>query len=173
MRAALLKSNWSPLSVLGVLLLLLGLVLSNVGGTVINFPDHQRLTQSDTVLTRASKMATLFENNGLAALLSVTNGNPFYTTYYQPPPEPKPPPTKKVELVYHGFYQTADGKKLAFVHVADRVVVAPAGTEVAAGFTITEIEFESVKLTNSVGTTTLLPFKTKKQLEIPTSAAPK
>lgn len=167
-----LKSNWSPISLLGALVLLLILVLSNVGGSILQLPQNPRRSSAGGALSKINRLNSLFASSNVLSLLQITNSNPFFTTFYLPAPAPKPPATKKVDAVYQGFYQTADGRKLAFIKLGDALTVAPLGTKIAADFAVSEITFESVKLTNAAAAAQVLEFNARKQIEIPNVTQP-
>jgi hypothetical protein len=101
-------------------------------------------------------------------LAPLTNGmNPFFTTYFQPPPAPPPITTRKVELMYQGFFETAEGGRQAFIRVGTNVFIGAPGTNVIANYSVARIEHGSLTLTNEANEPTVLNFRAKTELVVP------
>ena len=95
--------------------------------------------------------------------------NPFFTRYFVPAPTPAPPPptARKIDVVYQGFYQTADGPKHVIVKVAETLVIATVGAPIATNIFIAGATMQTLTLTNLAAQTNLLLLNIKKELEIP------
>jgi hypothetical protein len=98
---------------------------------------------------------------------AVNSPNPFYTQYFVPPPSPAPPTTRKIEVTYQGFYQTADGPKCAILKLGDGFVMSRVGTSVATNVFVADATLQSLTLTNPQAQATLLPLNVKKEIEVP------
>jgi len=92
-----------------------------------------------------------------------------YTLHFQPPPPPPPPPTKKVELLFQGWYLGSSGEQRAFVKLGDALLILTNGAKVVADHTIKEIGLRTLTLTNAAGQTNVLPFNVKKAVDVPAS----
>jgi hypothetical protein len=98
--------------------------------------------------------------------------NPFYTAHFEPPPKPKPKPpppaakTRKVNLLYQGFFKTAGGEPMAYVLVDKETVVGTIGAKVVADYEIAGISMQGLTLKGGEDET-VLPFREEKQIEIP------
>jgi hypothetical protein len=109
----------------------------------------------------------MFSLDTLGQLAPLTNRiTPFHTTYFQPPPA-KPVTTRKVELTYRGFYETAQGQKRAFVRVDDQVLVASVGAKLLGDLVVTDIALRTLVLTNGQAQSNRLEFNAGKLMEIP------
>jgi hypothetical protein len=101
-------------------------------------------------------------------LLPLTNGmNPFFTIYFQPPPAPPPITTRKVELMYQGFFETTQGERRAFLRVGTNTFIGAPGTNVIANYSVAQIEHGSLTLTNESNEPTVLNFRAKAELIVP------
>ncbi len=92
----------------------------------------------------------------------------FWTGSLEPmsPPPPAPPTTMKVSLTYQGFFETADGRKLAYVKVADKQVIGTRGTIVSADYAIAGIDLKTLTIRNAAQTN-VLNFNTPTDIEVP------
>lgn len=168
---SLVKDRWLTAALQTGLVILLVLILKDWGGQLPAFPNlkgrHVPLSQSVPV----GKIEALFSAASLAQMMPATNAaNPFFTSHFQPPPAPPPPPpatTRKVELIYQGFFQVESGAKNAFIKAGDSLVTGPVGTKVVADWVLASIELNTVLLTNNAAQTNLLQFNAKKEVEIP------
>src|SRR5206468_1426922 len=109
----------------------------------------------------------------------LANGKePFYTLNFEPPPPapapviqaPKPPPpplVKKLTVLYQGVYQTASGAKKAFLQVDGKLSILPAGSIIAADWTITDISPKNLTVTNHAAKTNVLNFNRATEIEVP------
>ena len=84
-----------------------------------------------------------------------------------PPPAAPAPPTKmKLSLTYQGFFETAEGLKLAYVKVADRQVIATNGAQVSSDYVIAGFDLKTITIRNATQTNTL-NFNTPTEIEVP------
>lgn len=117
------------------------------------------------------KLEPLFAQGQVAqALGNVTNApDPFFTRYFVPPAPPAPPPptTRKIEVAYQGFYQTADGPKQAVLNLEGGLKVVRVGGLVATNWYAADASMQSVILTNTSAQTNILTINSKKQIEVP------
>ncbi|MBL9127779.1 MAG: hypothetical protein JNL97_09035 [Verrucomicrobiales bacterium] len=98
-------------------------------------------------------------------------GNPFFTLAIQPPPPPTPPPaapsTRKLDLVYRGFFETSARVRRAVVQVADKQVIAGKGERVVADYSVADIQLGHLGMTNAAGVAAKLDFSKAAQIEVP------
>lgn len=84
-----------------------------------------------------------------------------------PPVLPPPAPTTmKVSFTYQGFFEAADGLKLAFVKVADKQVVVTNGAPVSSNYVIAGFDLKTLTV-RSATQTNMLNFNTPTELEVP------
>ena len=84
-----------------------------------------------------------------------------------PPVLPPPAPTKmKVSFTYQGFFESADGLKLAFVKVADKQVIGTNGATVSSDYVIAGFDLKTM-MVRSATQTNVLNFNTPTELEVP------
>ncbi len=82
------------------------------------------------------------------------------------PPAAPAATTKKVSLTYQGFFETADGRKLAYVKVADRQVIGTNGAPIEADFKIAEFDLKTLTIRSATRTNSL-SFNTPTEIEVP------
>lgn len=125
---------------------------------------------AQTVLPTA-KLEPLFASGQIRqTICNPTNTpNPFFTRYFVPPAPPPPPPptTRKIEMVYQGFYQTANGPKYAVLNVAGGLMVVRVGALVATNVYVADASLQNVVLTNTTAQTNALTLNAKKEIEVP------
>ena len=170
------NSRWFSAAVLLGTLVLLTLAVFDLGGDLQHRAELKRRANPPDAILLVGKIEALFSPATLVAMRPATNGvNAFYTTHFQPPPappkppDPTPPPPapKKIQLTYQGVYQTAGGKKKAFVKVGDGLFVGPVGAKVAADLVVAEITVRTLILKNASSQTNILEFNVKKDVEVP------
>jgi hypothetical protein len=156
--AVLLLSGLTALLVLAAL---------SLGGSMPELPAPNRGPDEARTLIPVGGVDALFAPSSIAQLALRTNlHSPFYTTFYQPP-LPQAPTTRKVELTYQGFVETAAGERRAFIRTGDTLFVGPIGSKVLADLVVLEITTRTLTLTNSTSTTNVLEFNARKELEVP------
>ncbi len=167
-----LRSRWFAITVHAGLWLLVYLVLTHLGGKPPDFRET-RFVAAPATSTPPSfdRLVTLFSPAEWPKPLSVTNGpDPFMTRYFVPPPTPAPPPpptSRKIEVTYLGFYQTADNPQDAIVKVADSFVIARVGRPIETNLFVAQAKMQSLLLTNLAAQTNLVLLNVKKQIEVP------
>ena len=155
----------------GFLALGLSITLS-LGGTLPPRPDLSLRAGRASNLVPIEKAQALFAPEVFKDLPKLTNApDVFYTTYFQPAPKPKPrpPTTKKVNLTYLGFVEGGSGQREAYIQTDAGLVTGPAGTKLIDHFVVSAITLEALTVQADGGTTNVLPFNVKQELEIPVS----
>ena len=122
--------------------------------------------QSVVPAARLDPLFAPISPRGPARLGDTNSANPFYTRYFVPLPSPAPT-TRKIELTYQGFYQTADGPKCAILKLGEGFVMSRVGTSVATNVFVADATLQSLTLTNREAQATLLPLNVKKEIEVP------
>src|SRR5688572_29247776 len=139
----------------------------SLGGSMPELPPPKRGAGAAQRLVPVGGVDALFAASTIAQLAPPAKMlSPFYTTYYQPP-RPQAPTTRKVELTYQGFVETAAGERRAFIRTGDTLFVGPVGSKVLADLVVAEITTRTLTLTNSAATTNVLEFNARKELEVP------
>ena len=82
------------------------------------------------------------------------------------PPAVPAATTKKVSLTYQGFFETADGLKLAFVKLADSQVIGTNGAPVVVDYVIAEFDLKTITIRNATRTN-VLNFNIPTEIEVP------
>ena len=150
------------------LVALLVLVLATWGGDLPTPPNLRRPLEQTLDLSPLRRLESLFATRLLGRLIPSNNApNPFFTRYFEPPPPPPPPATRKVKVVYQGFFQVADGPKRAFIAVDKSLKVVTPGTVVVADFAVADMDRNSLVLTNRAGVTNRLAYSAQKVLSVP------
>jgi hypothetical protein len=164
------RSLWLSLLVVAGLALLLLAAATRLGGRM---PGLTPLREQPRTIQRAlpdAQVAQWFSLPLLTRLAPATNSvNPFYTLYFEPKPPPPPPPTKKVELLFQGWYQASSGERLAYVKLGEALLTLTNGAKVVADHAIKDIGLRTLTLTNAAGQTNVLEFNVKKALDVPAS----
>ena len=109
----------------------------------------------------------------LAAALTACGGSsnaPAPTTASSPgavTPQAAPPTTRKIEVTYQGFYETADGPKHAVCKVGEAFIASAVGAKVTANLFIADVALQSLTLTNTTAQTNILTLNVKKEIVVP------
>jgi hypothetical protein len=149
------------------LLVLLTFVLIELGDRLPLLPDRTPRATPQYQSAPVDAIDRLFAPGALAGLVqSTTNANPFFTSFYQPAPVP-PPSTRKVPLIYQGFYEAADGRRQAYVKAGEELVIAYLGAKIAGELAVAEIDARLLTLKDPAGKTNLLEFNVRKEVEVP------
>jgi hypothetical protein len=166
-----LRSRWFAIVVHAGLWLLVYLAVTRLDGSTSEYREVRAAAdagQSQLPFTRSNG---LFAADQYPKPLALTNlPDPFITRYFVPPPKPAPPPpptTRKIEVVYLGYYQTADAPQDAILKVEDAFVIARPGRPIATNWFIARPTMQSLLLTNLTAQTNLLLLNVKKEIEIP------
>jgi hypothetical protein len=161
------RDYWVAVAILAALLALVGLVLRDYGVGLPEFPAPS--TRSNPILPplNANEFERLFPPEPERPLRQdPEQTSPFYTTHFQPP-KPKPPTTRKVNMTYLGFLQSAEGQQQAFLRVDNETRIAVVGESIIADLGVAEMELRSLSLTNSALETNVLQFNVSKAVEVP------
>ena len=162
-----LRSRWFALGLHAALWVLLVLALGSLGGRGPRYAEAPGDTRPRLNPIPVERIRTLFDMGTALRGLTTTNGvNPFFTRYFLPPTLPKPT-TRKVELTYHGYYQTTEGPPTAMLNVDDALVVGAPGAKAVANLFVAGITWQTLTLTNPAAQTNLLPLNVKKDVEVP------
>ncbi len=167
----ILRSRWFVLCLHAALWLLLYLAVVNLRGRAPVYRQGPVSPSTSESALPIQKLEPLFAT-GLTpqSICKVTNApNPFFTRYFVPPAPPAPPPptTRKLEVTYQGFYQTADGPRHAVLNLAGGLVVVRVAGLVATNWYVADAALQSVVLTNTSAQTNTLSINTKKEIEVP------
>jgi hypothetical protein len=162
-----LRSRWFAALVHAGLWTLLVLALAALGGRAPFFTASQTPSAPPADPIPTGIIQRLFGLRPPLATLNDTNfANPFFTRHFEPPVVP-PPTTRKVELTYHGFYQTTDGPLTALVRVGDNIIPVLVGGRAVADLAIADMSVQMLTLTNAAAKTNLLPLNLKKDVDVP------
>ncbi len=85
----------------------------------------------------------------------------------RPRPPPPPPTTRKIELTYLGYYQTAAGPQQAMVQFTNAFLVTPIGGRLMSNLYVGSVNMQTLTLTNPQAQTNVLPVNLKKIVEVP------
>jgi hypothetical protein len=167
-----LRSRWLTWFVHVGLWILLYLAAIKLGGKAPAF--HEGLPASSPavqVILPVPKLDPLFSPAVISkSVSSPTNvPNPFFTRFFVPAPPvaPPAPTTRKLDVIYQGFYQTENGPRFAVLSVAGGLMVAKIGALVATNVYVADASLQSVVLTNTSAQTNILTLNTKKEIEVP------
>jgi hypothetical protein len=162
-----LKNRWFVVGVHAGLWFLLYLALAHLGGKAPEFREAAGVPSPLQSPTPVAGLGRLFLPGIWPKSLVQTNLlNPFYTLYFVPPPPP-PPTTRKIQVTYQGYSQTATGATIAYLRVDDLTMVAPSGTRITNDTFIADVTLPALILTNANGQTNTVGLNTNKELVIP------
>jgi hypothetical protein len=165
----LLRSRSFVVAVHVGLWVLLYLALRGIGGRTPEFRDARATSAPIQSVVPVSKLDELFAVAPIPVPGTNTNENGlFFTRYFIPPTTPVPPPptTKKIELTYQGYYDSAGGKR-AIVKLGNDFLITKLGSNVTANLFAAQATMQSLLLTNAAAQTNLLLLNTKKEIEVP------
>ena len=155
----------------GSLWLLLGLVVAGTGGKTPNWHASESLVTPVQTPVPVGKLENLFASDQWPRPNADTNlPSLFFTRYFVPPPSPAPPPpptTRKIEITYQGYYESAGGPRETIIKVADSFVVAQIGTAIANQLFVADATMQSLTLTNLQAQTNVLSVNAKREIEVP------
>jgi hypothetical protein len=166
----LLRNRWFAALVHACLWMLVFLAAFGVTGKMPDVREEEAFSVPPQDPVPVAKLAQLFSADAFPRKLPGTNEvDAFYTRYFVPPPAPTPPAptTRKFELVYEGYYGTADGPKQTLVKLGDTFIVAPIGGRVISNLFVSDVSFQALSLTNTTGQTNMLLLNVKKEVEVP------
>ena len=164
------RSRWLVVGFHAGLWLLIYLAASNLGGKAPDLRETDSTAAPPSRLPPVARLASLLAPGVWPKTILETNSlDPFFTRHFIPPP-PAPPPaptTRKIELTYQGFYQTADAPKQTIVKFGDAFLITTPGAKLTANLFVSEATVQALTLTNLARQTNILPLNTKKELEVP------
>jgi hypothetical protein len=166
----ILRSRWFTALVHAGLWLLLFLGVKSFGGKSPALRDTVALSTPAESPAPVAKLERLFSPGIWPRIVSDTNTTSlFFTRHFIPPPTPtpQPPTTRKIEITYHGFYETGGGPRHVMVKLADALVDRLLGDRVSTNWFIGGATFQALTLTNAAAQTNLLPLNIKKEIEVP------
>jgi hypothetical protein len=163
---ALKRDRWIASLLLVGLLVLLVLVLRDYGVRLPRFPQPTRHSETAFIPVSDMQLDEMLAAASIPALRSTNFTSPFFTTHFQPP-KPPAPTTRKVNMVYQGFFQSTDGDKQAFLRVDDANRTVALGRPVIADLAVSDIQTRTLTLTNSASRTNVLEFNKTVAVEVP------
>jgi hypothetical protein len=167
----LLRSRWFSLTVHAAFWLMLVLALASLGGKAPEHGEGAATSAAPIIPVPVTKLGSSLASSQWPRCLPDTNSvNAFFTMHFVPPPTPAPAPaptTKKIDVVYQGYYETADSGKVAMLKVADAFVTARVGACVATNHFIAQATMQTLTITNIAAQTNVLPVNVARQIEIP------
>lgn len=166
----ILRSRWFAVCVLAGLGLLLWRTAGGIQGRAPEFQEKSAGVMPARSAISVRPLQGLFADGVWPKPGPETNAyNPFLTRHFIPAvaPAPPPPTTRKIELTYQGFYQTAEGPLRTIVRQGDAYLITPLGGKVTANLYAASATMQALILTNPAAQTNLLPLNTKKELQVP------
>jgi hypothetical protein len=163
-----LRSRWCVGGLHVALWFLLYLAVASLGGKAPDFHEADAVGKPPQSPVPVAAIQRLYSQSLRAQSLSDTNAlNPFATRYFVPPAPPPPPTTRKIEVTYQGFYQTAEGAKQTIYRLGEAYVVAPIGARVATNLFISAATMQAMTLTNLEAHTNIVPLNVKREIIVP------
>jgi len=165
-----LRSRGFAAAVHAGLWLLLYLGAIGFGAKAPLFRDSVALPLAAQSPAPVAKLDKLF-SPGIWPKISVDTNvtTAFFTRHFIPPATPAPPAptTRKVEITYLGYYESAGSPKHVIVKLADAFVVKPLGANLTTNWFVAEGTMQALILTNITAQHTVLPLNAKKEVEVP------
>ncbi len=169
----LIRSKWLAVAVHFALWGLLALVLWHMGGTPPHYRDissYSLPVQNPAPVSHVDQL--LSPSKWPTVVLDTNLPSPFYTTAFipapKPAPRPAPPPTtRKITVVYQGYFTTASGPRTAMIKLPDGIGTTALGSQIVTNNYVANLTHNTMTLTNAAGQTNLLLLNTAKELEIP------
>ncbi len=152
------------------LLALATVVFMDIGGDLPERPEPPKGASLASAELPLKAAQTLFDMESYGELVVTTNSsNPFYTEYFVPvkPPPPAPPLTRKVSVLYQGFYATQDGRKKAFLTIDGAPVKMSLGETSKDGLMLGVIERKEVHFVDASTKEHIVKFKEPALIEVP------
>lgn len=159
-----------------LLLVMLYLAITRLGGKMPVLDELPPLTNTRADLVPAARVESVFQTNLWAKMQPAAGQtNLLYTGFFIPPPPPPPPvtppppppPPRKVALLYQGFFETAATVRQAYLMVDSNLMLLKIGSNVVNDIKVSEIGAKVLTLTNAAGQTNVIPFRVPKEIEIP------
>lgn len=168
MTSLLDRSSLMAAGILATALLILILLARDLSDALPDLPRFEPSTGAGIVGPTNARLPELFGLTSVAASVQASNlPSPFSTTFFQPPPPPPPKKTRKVNLTYNGYFETAAGQKRAYVTVGENLEMLSLGAPVVADVMISNIVRTELILQQAGTQTVVIPFRTSKEVEVP------
>jgi len=166
--AQTLRSRWLAGVVHAALWLLLYLAVAGIGGRAPVYREADGSQPPPQTPEAIRRLDRLFAATPPRPADS-NAPNAFFTRHFIPAPAPTPPPptTRKIELVYQGFFTADNGAPQTMVKLGEKYLITPAGSNLTANLFVAQAAVLSLTLTNPAGQTNLLPLNVKKEVEVP------
>ena len=162
-----LRSRWFIWCVHISLWVLLYLAVTNLGGKAFDYRELDGISTPAQNQVPTAGLDSLFASAGWPQFPAETNlMNPFITRHFMPQ-QLAPPTTRKIEVTYQGFYQTADGPKHVVYKLGEAFIAAPVGSKVTANLFVADATMQMLTLTNTASQTSVVPLNVKKEIEVP------
>lgn len=143
-------------------------IAGNLGGASPEPPALSLFTPIGTKVNRGRQLEQTFSTAFYADFKPARNmSNPFYSIPFVPPPPPDPPTTRRVELLYQGYFAGSQGEKMAYVLVGDQLVVGGIGSKVVAPYMMGGITPAALVLKDGTGRELMVNFNAKTQVVVP------
>ena len=168
-----LRSRWLSGCLNGGLWLLLLFAVLGIGGRQPQFREAEADPSAVITPVPVARLENLFApTNWPKLVMDPASQSAFATTHFIPPvvpapPPPAPPTTRKVEITYQGYYETAGGPRRVMLRLGDLLNSIPVGTSVTTNLWVADAVFQTLTLTNSANQTTVLTLNVKKEVEVP------
>lgn len=167
--AQALRSRWFAVCVHVGLWLLLYLAVTGLGGKPPEYGENSVFSLPAQSPAPVAKLGPLFTPVRWLRPSAETNApNPFLTRHFAPAPPPAlATTTRRLDLTYQGFYQTADQPQHALLKVSDTFINVGVGTPLVTNLYVAQATMQTLTLTNLAGQTNLLPLNVRKEIEVP------
>jgi hypothetical protein len=162
-----IKSRWFVSVLHAGLWLLLALAILRLRGPASHFLETTSHTAPAQNVVPVARLEKLFAPEAWLKPPGVTNAPSLFATRHFIPPPPPPTTTRKVEVTYHGFYQTDEDSKHVFLQVDSALVATLVGSRIAPELFVADATMQALTLTNAAAQTNVLTVNTKKVLEVP------
>jgi len=166
-----LRSRGFALGVHLALWLLLYLSLTSLGGKAPPFGEATSPLRATQTAAAGTGLESLFAPFTQPRSVGGSNSlSPFFTRYFAPAPAPAAPPpptTRKLEMVYQGYYETPDQPKHVVVKLGDAYLTAAIGTALVTNLFVAEVTMQNLIFTNQAGQSNLFLLNVKKEIEVP------
>ena len=169
----LLRSKWLAVTVHLALWALLALVLLNLRGTMPHYRDVASYSLPVQGPAPVSHVGELLNPTNWPPKVLLTNlPSPFFTTAFIPVPKPPAPPppaptTRKITVVYQGYFSSGDGPRMAMVRMPEGISTPRLGGQIVTNHFVADLTHSAMTLTNVAGQTNVFLLNTAKELEIP------
>ena len=164
----ILRSRWFSTALHAGLWLLLVLAAAGLGGRRPGYADVETGGTSLSVVP-VGKVEKLFAPaNQPRQVFDSALQSSFATLHFTPPVVPVPvPTTRRLDVIYQGYYQSAGGPLRAMLRAGDLLVSVPVGGMVVTNLWVAEATFQTMTLTNSAGQTNVLKMNAKQEVHVP------